>query len=81
MFRGGGGPCDMWRVAERNISPTLDPVAAEHLRLEVRQRGVQPIARELGVARSAVTAVLAGTARPGTTALVALAWRRRERSL
>lgn len=47
---------------------------AEHIALvrETRARGVAPVARELGVPRTSLAAVLARVARAGTEAVVAL---------
>lgn len=45
----------------------------------VRIRGLAPVARELGVVRATLGAVLLGNARPGSRALVLEGWRRHER--
>ena len=42
----------------------------ETLRLEVGQRGLQPVARALNVHRSSLASVIVGSARPGTTLLI-----------
>lgn len=49
----------------------------ETLRLDVRRRGVAPVARELRLSRNTLAAVLADVAREGTVLLVADRLRRR----
>lgn len=49
---------------------TPDPETQTRLVDAVRARGVQPVARDLGVARSALTAYLAGACRDGTIMLI-----------
>ena len=49
----------------------------ESVRNEVKARGVQPVARELGVARTTLASVLGGVSRPGTALLVATRWAER----
>jgi len=44
------------------------------LRLEVQNRGVQPVARELRVSRGTLASVLGGVAREGSVLLVASRW-------
>jgi hypothetical protein len=46
-----------------------DLAVLEALRLETRARGLRPTAQALDMPRTSLASVLAGTARPGTTAL------------
>jgi hypothetical protein len=48
---------------------------------EVRKRGLQPVARELGIPRTTLSSVIAGSCRRGSEALAALAIERRRMGL
>ena len=55
----------------------LDDTARAALAREVARRGLAPVARDLGLARSTLASVLARVARPGTEAIVAMQLARR----
>ena len=45
-----------------------------NIKREVVARGLQPVARDLGMPKTSVAAVAAGFARPGTMLLASVAW-------